>query len=84
MPDFRKRLVKVECTFTLQGLDHLHKHYMMGFNWAILTEDEVRKANEMIEGLEKILLFSGYMTELELRERHQRLTASVGPAAGAA
>ena len=84
MPDERKRLQKIEVTFTLQGLNHVHKHYMMGFNWAILTEDEIRKANEMIEGLEKILVLSGYMTELEVKVRHQRLIASNPLLAGSA
>lgn len=78
MPNSLKRLVKVDLTFTLQGVDHLHKYYLRGFSQAIAASDEVEKSAQMIAGLEDVLVRSGYLTEGEIKARHLSLGITPG------
>ena len=64
-----KRLIKVDMTFTLQGVDHVYRNYLRGFRWTIATEDEVNKAKEVVAGFEAVLIRSGYLTEGEIQKR---------------
>lgn len=70
MPNMTRRLMKVELTFTLQGVEHLYRYYLRGFSRAIVGPAEMEKSAHMLAGLEDVLVRSGYLTELEIKKIH--------------
>lgn len=72
MPNQAKALKLADLTFTMQGVDHLYRRYLRSCNWklgVVMTETEIRQEKEIINGLEQILLRSGYLTPAEIRRR---------------
>lgn len=70
MPDLTKKHMRAVLDLNIVSLARIHKYYLAGFAWAIETEEEVRKANEFIASIEKLLIGTGYMTETEVKARH--------------
>ena len=70
MPDLSRKNMRAMLDLNMTSLARIHKYYMAGFTWAIESEQEVRKANEFIENIEKLLVGTGFMTQSEVDARH--------------
>jgi hypothetical protein len=68
--DLTKKDHPANLILKLKTVARFHKFYLQGFHFAIESDDVLREALADIEGLERVLVGSGYLTESEVMARH--------------
>lgn len=65
-----KKNDQVHLILKLKTVARYHKFYLQGFHFAVESDDIRREALADIDGLERVLIGTGYMTEAEVNARH--------------